>query len=75
MGGHVSIGIGDYTYPQLGAPTNAELFERIVQIARDVGREVANPMEAKAFLASQVRRSIRHIGRQSIAVDGEAMNY
>lgn len=75
MGGHVSIGIGDYTYPQLGAPANAELIERIVQIARDVGREVANPMEAKAFLASQVRRSIRHIGRQSIAVDGEAMNY
>lgn len=53
LGGHISIGIGDYTYPELGMPTNAELIERIVQIASDVGREVASPDEAKKILAIQ----------------------
>ncbi len=50
MGGHISIGLGDYTYPELGRPTNADLVRRIVQIARDVGREVATPDEAKHAL-------------------------
>ena len=50
MGGHISIGIGDYTYPELGHPTNADLVRRIVQIAQDVGREVATPEEAKLIL-------------------------
>jgi 3-keto-5-aminohexanoate cleavage enzyme len=49
-GGNISIGIGDYHYPELGQPTNAELVERVVAIARDVGREVATPDEAKAML-------------------------
>lgn len=53
LGGHISIGIGDYTYPELGMPANAELIERIVQIANDVGREVATPDEAKRILAIQ----------------------
>ncbi len=51
MGGHIAIGIGDYTYPELGHPTNADLVRRIVAIARDVGREVATPEEAKRLLA------------------------
>ena len=50
MGGHISIGIGDYTYPELGHPTNAELIARIVQLAQDAGREVATPQEAKRIL-------------------------
>ena len=50
MGGHISIGIGDYTYPELGQPTNADLVRRVVQIAHDVGREVATPEEAKLIL-------------------------
>ncbi len=50
MGGHISIGIGDYTYPELGHPTNADLVRRIVHIAQDVGREVATPEEAKLIL-------------------------
>ena len=49
-GGNISIGIGDYTYPELGQPTNAELVERVVAIARDVGREIATPDEAKGML-------------------------
>ncbi len=51
MGGHISIGIGDYTYPELGYPTNAQLVRRIVQIAGDIGRDVATPEEAKRLLA------------------------
>jgi uncharacterized protein (DUF849 family) len=49
-GGHVSIGIGDYTYPELGQPTNADLVKRVVSIAHDMGREVATPAEAKQIL-------------------------
>ncbi len=50
QGGHVSIGLGDYHYNELGTPTNAELVARVVDIARSVGREVASPAEAKAIL-------------------------
>lgn len=50
QGGHISIGLGDYTYPELGMPTNAELIARIAAMARDLGREVATPAEAWAML-------------------------
>lgn len=50
-GGHVSIGIGDYDYPELGRPTNADLVAEIVRMARLVGRAVATPDEARRMLA------------------------
>jgi 3-keto-5-aminohexanoate cleavage enzyme len=50
MGGHVSIGLGDWDYTESGMPTNAELVRRVVAIARELGREVATPAEAKAML-------------------------
>lgn len=50
QGGHVSIGLGDYHYNELGTPTNAELVARVVEIARSVGREVASPNETKQIL-------------------------
>lgn len=50
QGGHISIGLGDYTYRELGLPTNAELVRRIADLARDLGREVATPAEAAAML-------------------------
>ena len=50
QGGHVSIGLGDWDYTELGEPTNAELVARVAQIARDAGREVATPAEARAIL-------------------------
>jgi uncharacterized protein (DUF849 family) len=49
-GGHVSIGIGDYDYPELGQPTNADLVREIVRMARLVGRDVATPDDARAML-------------------------
>ena len=50
QGGHVSIGLGDWDYPELGQPTNAELVARVAAIARDAGREVATPAEARHML-------------------------
>lgn len=50
QGGHVSIGIGDYAYPELGTPGNADVVRRVVEIARALGREPASPDEARAML-------------------------
>ena len=33
LGGHVRIGIGDYAYQDRGAPSSAELVDRVVAIA------------------------------------------
>ncbi|MBM4259437.1 MAG: 3-keto-5-aminohexanoate cleavage protein [Deltaproteobacteria bacterium] len=49
-GGHISIGLGDYPYPELERPTNARLVARVAQIAREMGREVATPKEAREML-------------------------
>jgi uncharacterized protein (DUF849 family) len=50
LGGHVSIGLGDYAYPELDRPSNAELVRRVVEIARTMGREVATPREGRELL-------------------------
>lgn len=49
-GGHVQLGIGDYHYGELGAPTNAELVRAVVRIAQACGREIATPEEARQIL-------------------------
>jgi uncharacterized protein (DUF849 family) len=49
-GGHVAIGIGDYAYPELGHPGNADLVHEVARLARLVGRPVATPAEARAIL-------------------------
>jgi uncharacterized protein (DUF849 family) len=49
-GGHVSIGLGDYHYRELEFPTNARLVSRVAQLARDMGREIATPAEARRML-------------------------
>ena len=49
-GGHIAIGLGDYHYPELQHPTNAQLVARVAQIAREMGREVATPAEARVML-------------------------
>jgi uncharacterized protein (DUF849 family) len=55
LGGHVSIGIGDHTYAELGTPTNAELVRRVVEIAKATGREIATPDEARQMLGIERR--------------------
>lgn len=49
-GGHVTLGLGDYPYPELGAPTNADLVSFVAGIARAMGREVATVAETRAML-------------------------
>jgi uncharacterized protein (DUF849 family) len=49
-GGHLAIGLGDYPYTELGTPRNADLVERIAQMAREMGRELATPSEARTML-------------------------
>jgi 3-keto-5-aminohexanoate cleavage enzyme len=51
-GGHVRVGMEDNPFLTPGdyARTNAELVEKAVRMARDLGREVASPDEARAVL-------------------------
>lgn len=49
-GGHVAPGLGDYQYPELGCPTNADLVSRVAAMSRDMDREVASPMDARELL-------------------------
>lgn len=52
MGGHVRAGFEDNAYFRPGelAKSNAQLIERLVDLARTVGREIATPAEARAML-------------------------
>jgi uncharacterized protein (DUF849 family) len=49
-GGHVCVGLGDYAYPELGYPTNAQLVEKVVELSHLVGREVATAAQARELL-------------------------
>lgn len=52
MGGHVRVGMEDNVFYRKGelATSNAQFVERIVRLARELGREVASPSEARAIL-------------------------
>lgn len=58
MGGHVRTGLEDniyYSYRRL-ATSNAELVERLVRLARELGRELATPAEAREIVGITARR-------------------
>ena len=52
MGHHVRVGLEDNIYYQHGelASSNAQMVERIVRIARELGREIATPAEAREMI-------------------------
>jgi 3-keto-5-aminohexanoate cleavage enzyme len=52
LGGHVRVGLEDSVYYARGrkAASNAELVERVVELARVLGREVATPAQAREML-------------------------
>jgi 3-keto-5-aminohexanoate cleavage enzyme len=52
MGGHVRVGFEDNAFYRKGelATSNAQLVERVVRIAREVGREPASVEETRAML-------------------------
>ena len=51
-GGNARVGLEDNIYYRKGelAKSNAQLVERIVRIARDLGKEPATPEEARKIL-------------------------
>ncbi|MBM4355874.1 MAG: 3-keto-5-aminohexanoate cleavage protein, partial [Deltaproteobacteria bacterium] len=61
MGGHVRVGFEDNIYYCEGrlARNNASLVERIVRVARELGREVASPEEARRILHVPPRPELR----------------
>ncbi|MGL5760388.1 MAG: 3-keto-5-aminohexanoate cleavage protein, partial [Cetobacterium sp.] len=51
-GGHVRVGFEDNVYIEKGilAKSNGELVEKVVRLAKEFGREIANPTEARKIL-------------------------
>jgi 3-keto-5-aminohexanoate cleavage enzyme len=51
-GGHVRVGFEDNVYISKGvlAKSNGELVEKVVRMAKELGREIATPAEARAIL-------------------------
>jgi len=51
-GGHVRVGFEDNVYLSRGvlAKSNGELVEKVVRLAKELGREIATPNEARAIL-------------------------
>jgi 3-keto-5-aminohexanoate cleavage enzyme len=52
LGGHVRVGLEDNIYYAKGvlAQSNAQLVERVVRLAKELGREIATPQEARRIL-------------------------
>jgi uncharacterized protein (DUF849 family) len=50
LGGHVAPGIGDHAYAELGGPPNEEIVARVARIAREAGRHIATPADAREML-------------------------
>jgi 3-keto-5-aminohexanoate cleavage enzyme len=52
MGGHVRVGFEDNIYLSKGVPakSNAELVDKVARMARELGREIATPAEARKIL-------------------------
>lgn len=57
-GGHVRVGFEDNVYLSRGvlAKSNGELVEKVVRLAREFGREIANPAEAREILGLAKRK-------------------
>ena len=52
-GGHLSPGLGDYAYPELGCPDNGALASAFATLSRQMGRDVASPAEARAMIMAR----------------------
>lgn len=50
LGGHVSPGIGDYGWPELGRPDNGDVVAFIAGLSRTMGREVATVAQTRELL-------------------------
>ena len=59
LGGHVRVGLEDSVYYSRGrkAESNAELVERVVRLAEQLGRRVATPAEARVLMGLRAEPS------------------
>lgn len=57
-GGHVRVGFEDNVYVSKGvlAKSNGELVEKVVRLARELGREIATPAEAREILSLPIKQ-------------------
>jgi 3-keto-5-aminohexanoate cleavage enzyme len=57
MGGHVRVGMEDNLYIEKGvlAESNVELVAKVVRIAKELGRGIATPDEARQILGLKAR--------------------
>jgi len=63
MGGHIRVGLEDNLSMPDGSPaSNPRLVEKAVRIAREIGREVASPDEARAILSLKPEYKDRILG-------------
>ena len=55
MGGNVRVGLEDNVYFNAGqrAESNQQFVERVAHIAKELGRQIATPDEARAILGIQ----------------------
>lgn len=62
MGGHARVGLEDNIFIEKGvlAKSNAELVEKLVRIARELGREIATPDEARVILGLKGRDKVNY---------------
>jgi len=62
MGGHARVGLEDNIFIEKGvlAKSNGELVEKVVRIARELGREIATPDEARAILGLKGRDKVNY---------------
>jgi 3-keto-5-aminohexanoate cleavage enzyme len=60
MGGHVRVGLEDNLFYRKGelAASNAQLVERVVRLAKELGREVATPDEAREIMGISTQVSL-----------------
>jgi uncharacterized protein (DUF849 family) len=62
MGGHVRVGMEDNIFVErkVLAKSNAELVEKVVRIAKELGREIATPDEARSILGLKGRDKVNY---------------
>ena len=62
MGGHARVGMEDNIFVEKGvlAKSNAELVEKLVRIARELGREIATPDEARGILGLKGKDKVNY---------------
>ncbi|MFV1966806.1 MAG: 3-keto-5-aminohexanoate cleavage protein [Pirellulaceae bacterium] len=61
MGGHVRVGLEDslyYDVEKTRLATNAGLIDRVVNLSRAVGREIAAPRQARAMIGIPLRETV-----------------